>query len=74
MSLHDWVTEPELRIRLHTWLALLWVALTVITTIWAWVVERNPLMAWVIFMSGYALSATHWAAREGAAPSAKGTS
>jgi hypothetical protein len=63
---------PEQRIRLHTWLAWLWLALTVGTTaaaiIWH---DATWLLAWLVFMSGYAIVSTHWAAREGAAPSAR---
>jgi hypothetical protein len=33
--------------------------------------DSKLLMGWLIAMSGYAIVSTHWAAREGAAPSAK---
>jgi hypothetical protein len=62
---------PEQRIRLHTWLAWLWLALTIVTTAWAVYDHEHPLLlAWLVFMSGYAIVSTHWAGREGAAPSA----
>jgi fatty acid desaturase len=64
--------SPEQRIRLHTWLAWLWAALTVVTTAAAVFWPGHPLlMAWLIFISCYAIVSTHWAAKEGAAPSAK---
>jgi hypothetical protein len=66
--------SPEARIRLHTWLARLWLALAVATTGWAlWSPDNRYLLAWVIFMSAYANTASHWSAREGAAPSARGS-
>jgi hypothetical protein len=64
---------PEQRIRLHSWAAWLWLALAVATTGWALVdSENHALLAWVIFMSAYANTASHWSAKEGAAPSADG--
>jgi hypothetical protein len=63
---------PASRIRMHTWLAWAWLGLTVVTTAWAvWMPDSKLLMGWLIAMSGYAIVSTHWAAREGAAPSAK---
>ena len=63
--------SPEARIRLHTWLAWLWLALTLATTGAAMRWPEHPwLLAWVICMSGYANVVGHWSAREGAAPSA----
>jgi hypothetical protein len=63
---------PEQRIRLHTWAAWAWLALAVATTTWAlYQPDNRYLLAWVIFMSAYANTASHWSAREGAAPSAK---
>jgi hypothetical protein len=57
---------------MHTWLAWVWLGLTLITTAAAWWWHDQPwLLAWITFMSGYALTATHWSAREGAAPSAE---
>ena len=54
---------------LHGWLAVVWFILTVITTALALIFPEHPwLLAWVIFMSGYANVASHWAAREGATP------
>lgn len=62
---------PEQRIRLHTWLAWLWLGLTLATTAAAMRWPEHPwLLAWVICMSGYANVVGHWSAREGAAPSA----
>ncbi len=55
---------------MHGWLAVAWFILTLVTTGLAlWFPEHPWLLAWVIFMSGYANTAAHWAAREGAAPS-----
>jgi hypothetical protein len=63
---------PASRIRLHTYLAWVWLGLTVVTTAWAvWMPDSKLLMGWLIAMSGYAIVSTHWAAREGAAPSAE---
>jgi hypothetical protein len=63
---------PASRIRMHTWLAWAWLGLTVVTTAWAvWMPDSKLLMGWLIAMSGYAIVSTHWAAREGAAPSAE---
>jgi hypothetical protein len=62
---------PEQRIRLHTWLAWLWLGLTLATTAWAvYAPDSQFLAAWIIAMSGYANVCGHWGAREGAAPSA----
>lgn len=73
MNLRVWVNDPEHRIALHTWAAWLWLVLTIGTTAAAVVWPEHPwLIAWLIFMSGYAIVSTHWAAREGAAPSAQG--
>lgn len=64
--------SPEQRMRLHAGAAVLWLVLAVATTGWALVMPDNHyLLAWVIFMSAYANTASHWSAREGAAPSAK---
>lgn len=72
MSLHELVTDPEQRMRLHAWAAWIWLVLTVVTTVLAVLFPEHPwLMAWVIAMSGYAIVVGHWSAREGAAPSAK---
>jgi len=63
--------SPEVRIKLHTWLACLWFMLAILTTGWAFYDPENRfLLAWIIFMSAYANTASHWSAREGAAPSA----
>lgn len=63
--------SPETRIKLHTWLAVIWLVLTIVTTAWAWAVQKDILLGWITFMSGYANVGTHWSAREGAAPSAE---
>ena len=53
--------------RMHGWLAVGWLALTLGTTVLAVIFPEHPwLLAWVIFMSGYALTVSHWAAREAA--------
>jgi hypothetical protein len=71
MSIMDMLQDPARMIGVHSWLALLWLALTFGTTVLAmWFPEHPYLLAWVIFMSGYANVASHWSAREGAAPSA----
>jgi hypothetical protein len=63
---------PAARIRMHTWLAWVWLVLAVGTTGWAfWQPENRYLLAWIVFMSAYANCCGHWSAREGAAPSAK---
>ena len=73
MSVTDMLQDPARMIGVHSWLALVWLALTIGTTVWALVSPDNRyLLAWVIFMSGYANVASHWSAREGAAPSAAG--
>jgi hypothetical protein len=72
VSLHTWVTDPEHRMTLHAYAAWLWLALAILTTAWAlYDPENRYLLAWVIFMSAYANTASHWSAREGAAPSAR---
>lgn len=64
--------SPEQRMRLHAGAAVLWLVLAIATTGWALAMPDNRyLLAWVIFMSAYANTASHWSAREGAAPSAK---
>jgi hypothetical protein len=64
--------SPEGRIRLHTWAAWIWLGLTIVTTVWAVIYPGHPLLlAWLVFMSGYAIVGTHWSAKEGAAPSAE---
>lgn len=58
-------------VRVHNWAAGVWLALALGTTGWAlYDPENRYLLAWVIFMSAYANTASHWSAREGAAPSA----
>lgn len=64
--------SPRQRMRLHAGAALLWLGLAIATTAWALLMPDNRyLLAWVIFMSAYANTASHWSAREGAAPSAR---
>lgn len=53
-------------VHVHGTAAVVWILLSSGTTVWAWAVEHNPLMAWVIFMSGYANAATHWGAKQAA--------
>ena len=63
--------SPRARIRMHEALAAAWLLLTLATTAASYWWHDSPLvLAWITFMSGYALTATHWAAKEGAAPSA----
>ena len=66
-----WCGLPDVsRVRAHEWLSAVWLVLTLATTgasvLWP---ENTLMIPWLIFMSGYAISSTHWAAREGAAPS-----
>jgi len=57
-------------VTLHTWAAGIWLVLALGTTYWAGADPDNKyLLAWVIFMSGYANVAAHLAGRAGAAPS-----
>lgn len=64
--------SPRARMRLHQGLVALWGALTIVTTTAAYLFPEHPLvMAWLIFISCYAVVCTHWAAYEGAAPSAR---
>ena len=57
-------------VTLHTWAAGIWLVLAIGTTAWGIVTPDHPyLLAWVIFMSGYANVAAHLAGRAGAAPS-----
>lgn len=57
-------------VTLHTVMAGLWLVLAIATTAWAvWDPESKYLLAWVIFMSGYANTAAHLAGRAGAGPS-----
>jgi hypothetical protein len=54
----------------HTILAGIWLVLALATTGWGiYAPENKYLLAWVIFMSGYANVAAHLAARAGSAPS-----
>ena len=64
--------SPKARMRLHLVLVAFWVLLTVLTTAAAVIWPEHPLlMAWLILISCYAIVSTHWAAYEGAAPSAR---
>jgi hypothetical protein len=66
------LANPEKMIVVHTWMAIIWALLSLATTIAAVVFPDNRfLLAWVIFMSGYANTVGHWAARQGAAPNAE---
>jgi hypothetical protein len=66
------LSDPARMIRVHGWAALVWLVLAILTTAWAlYDPENRYLLAWVVFMSAYANCASHWSAREGAAPSAK---
>ena len=65
--------SPHARVRLHEVLAVVWGVLTVATTAAAVAWPEHPLLlAWITFMSGYALMVGHWSAKEGAAPSEEG--
>ena len=72
MSLLAVLDDPKMMAHVHGWLAVVWAVLTVLTTAWALIAPEHPwLLAWVIAMSGWANTAAHWGARQGAAPSAK---
>ena len=62
--------DAHTSVRIHTWMAGVWLILALVTTGWAiWDPENKFLLAWVIFMSGYANVAAHLAGRAGAGPS-----
>jgi hypothetical protein len=62
---------PERMVKVHKAAAVLWALLAIGTTGWALVDNENKaLLAWVIFMSGYANVASHLAGAAGAGPSA----
>jgi hypothetical protein len=64
--------SPRARMRIHQVLVAVWGVLTLGTTVAAYLFPGHPaVMAWLIFISCYAIVSTHWAAYEGAAPSAK---
>lgn len=72
MSILAVLRDPKRMIGVHSWLALVWLVLTLGTTVLAVVIPDNRyLLAWIVFMSGYANVVGHWSAREGAAPSAE---
>lgn len=71
MSIMNTLRDPSRMIGVHSRLAVLWLVLAILTTVWAlYDPENRYLLAWVIFMSAYANCVGHWGAREGAAPSA----
>jgi hypothetical protein len=58
-------------VRVHTVMAGVWLVLAICTTAWGvYDPENRHLLAWLVFMSGYANVAGHLAARAGAGPSA----
>jgi len=63
---------PARTVKLHTTMAAIWAVLALSTTAWGlYDPENRYLLAWLIFMSGYANMVGHLAGRAGAAPSAK---
>lgn len=67
------LSDPKVMLAVHGWAAVLWVVLALGTTVAALFFPDHPfLLAWVIFMSGYANAAAHWAARQGAEAEADG--
>lgn len=64
--------SPKARMRVQLSLVVVWSLLTLGTTGFAVMYPEHPLLIpWLIFISCYAIVATHWAGFEGAAPSAK---
>lgn len=64
------MSDPRRTIREQTRLIYLWRVLTVVTTVAAVIFPDSPLlMAWVIFMSAYAIVISHEAVKAGAEPS-----
>lgn len=64
--------SPEVRMRIQAGLVGLWAVLTIATTAFAVLYPDHWLLVpWLIFISCYAIVATHWSGFEGAAPSAK---
>ena len=62
--------DAHTSVKIHTVMAGFWLILAIVTTIWAiWDPENKFLLAWVIFMSGYANCSSHLAARAGSGPS-----
>lgn len=69
----NWFNDPRTMVIVHGWAAVLWAVLALGTTVAAVMFPEHPtLLAWVIFMSGYANAAAHWSARQGAEAEAKG--
>ena len=67
------LSDPKAMAKVHGALALVWLVLAILTTVWAlYDPENEYLLAWVIAMSAEAHAAAHWSARQGAAPSAEG--
>jgi hypothetical protein len=63
----DWLSDPKIMVRVHGWATVAWIVLSVVTTGLALTFPENSvLLAWVIFMSGYANAASHWGARQAA--------
>jgi hypothetical protein len=62
-----WLHDARVMVRVHSWLTISWWILALGTTILALLYPDNRfLLAWVIFMSGYANAATHWSAKQAA--------
>lgn len=62
-----WLKDPKRMTVFHGWAAITWLVLSLLTTVAAIIFPDHPLlMAWVIFMSGYANTTGHWAAKQGA--------
>lgn len=60
----------ETTVRVHRVMAGLWFALAIATTGWAiYDPENRYLLAWLVFMSGYANVAAHLSGAAGAGPS-----
>jgi hypothetical protein len=65
--------SPHTLVKVHKGLAGLWFLLAIGTTAWgAWDPENRFLLAWIIFMSGYANVASHLSGAAGAGPSEGG--
>lgn len=71
LNVWGFLDDPQTMTRLHGVLAIVWLALAILTTVWGVLLGESPFLLWVVFMSGYANSAAHMAARQGAAPSAE---
>jgi hypothetical protein len=63
-------SDPHTIAKIHGIMAGVWLVLALATTVAAiWFPDSPLLLAWVIFMSGYANFSSHLAARAGAGPS-----